>query len=305
MARAERVASRSDAIIGGGADADHPAVVALVRRTSGSLCSGTLVAPTLVLTAAHCVYGVAPSDLEVRVGADETKPDLVVPVTRADAYPTYASESEGLAGGIDLAIVTLSQALAAMPIGVSTTTTDAAFAGATVTLVGYGVASATDSSQVGVRRAVDAHVDGVCSRLLTLGTSDANECFGDSGGAVLLQGKLVAVISSGQPDCTAPSHQTRLDAHADWIAAALAGNASAACPTCVAANPSCFAATETRPAGAPPDAGDAAAIDPSRESSALPTGCSTARGASANGSLLVVAAIALLARARTSERRRR
>src|SRR5207245_1849757 len=48
-----------DAIIGGATDNGDPSVVALFAHaagaTSGSLCSATVIAPTKVLTAAHCV----------------------------------------------------------------------------------------------------------------------------------------------------------------------------------------------------------------------------------------------------------
>src|SRR6266542_6196421 len=44
----------SSSIIGGTPDSGDPAVI-LLRGSFGGFCSGTLVAPTVVLTAAHCV----------------------------------------------------------------------------------------------------------------------------------------------------------------------------------------------------------------------------------------------------------
>ena len=229
----EATRTAAEPIIGGDADVADVAVVALQQTSTGTLCSGTLIAPTVVLTAAHCVYGVEASDLQVLVGDDVTSPTLTIAVTSVVTYPTYTGESTGLAGGVDLGVVTLAQALSVTPVALDATATDAELADATVTLVGFGVSSTTDDNLVGVRRSVSTPITAVCSRILTLGDASANECFGDSGGAVLLAGKLVAVISSGLPDCTAPSSQTRLSAHATWLADVLAGTPSAACPACV------------------------------------------------------------------------
>jgi hypothetical protein len=164
--------------------------------------------------------------------------------------------------------VYLATPLSLTPIALNTDATDAELTGADVTLIGYGVSSTTDSTQVGVRRDVLVAVSTVCSRLLTLGDEDANECSGDSGGAVLLGGALVAVVSSGSLDCTAPSNQTRLGAHAPWLEAVLHGDAGAACPECVEPDPSCAALVEgesaVEDAGTPAASPDAGAAGGSR-----------------------------------------
>src|ERR1700722_15740530 len=88
----ERVGAVSQAIIGGSVDTADTAVVAVMDPSSSTLCSGTLVAPSVVLTAAHCVYLVDPSALQVLVGTDSTNPDQTIAVNRVVVYPTYAGE---------------------------------------------------------------------------------------------------------------------------------------------------------------------------------------------------------------------
>ena len=173
-----------------------------------------------------------------------------------------------------------------------------------MTVIGYGATDGTDNSGVGFRLQVVLQVSQVCSRLFRAGDADANVCVGDSGGAVLMGGKLVAIVSGGQPGCYAPAIFTRTDAHADWIASVLAGQASASCPHCVAPDPSCEASTETRDAGAGgAEAGDAE-VETSTSASPSAGGSSCAlsargSGGRAWGAALLACLAASLARRRT------
>src|SRR4051794_22190174 len=66
--------------VSGGADAD-PAAYPFIADVGG-ICTGTLVAPDRVLTAAHCLAGSQLGDLTVRIGArssdrlDDPSPEL-------------------------------------------------------------------------------------------------------------------------------------------------------------------------------------------------------------------------------------
>lgn len=282
---AERASTSSQAIIGGAPDTSDTAVVALSDVANGDLCSGTLIAPSIVLTAAHCVDGVPAADLRVLVGNSTSSPDQTVSVTAAVPYPTYTSEANGILGGVDLGYVTLAIPLSITPMPIGLTTTDAQLTGASVTVVGFGVTSGTDDTGSGTRNSVSLAVSGVCSRLIQAGNATTNACVGDSGGAVLLGGKLVAVVSGGQLDCESPTNFMRTDAHANWIAGILATNGASdagTCTSCVGPDPSCTAATETEPAGAGDDAGssqvDGGNDDASNMTAASHGGCSTGTG---------------------------
>ena len=299
----ENTARVSEPIIGGSVDTSDAAVVALSQPSTGMLCSGALVAPSLVLTAAHCVSGLEASSLQVLVGSDVTSPDQTVAVTASLVYPTYLGESEGVLGGVDLAFVSLATPLSLTPVPVRTDTTDAELTGADVTVIGYGASDGTDNSGAGTRREVVLEVTSVCSRIIQAGDADANACVGDSGGAVMLGGQLVAVVSGGREGCYTPAVFTRTDAHADWIAAVLAGSGSAACPACFPPDPSCTAATETQPATAPADAGSGgSAPESSTDAIAVELrggSCETGSGPSGAGSWCALAVgSALLARRR-------
>jgi V8-like Glu-specific endopeptidase len=301
----ESVVWTAEPIIGGSLASTEVAVVAVKQTSTGALCSGTLVAPNIVLTAAHCVYGVSPTDLEVLVGVSTNSPDQTIGVANAIAYPTYQGEVEGVLGGVDLGAITLATPLMVPPIAARTDTTDTELTNAAITLVGYGADDGTTSSGVGIRRSVIVETGSVCSRLVRAGNADANACFGDSGGAVLLGGSLVAVISGGGQGCYAPTELTRLDAHADWITEVLANGTSAPCTTCVAPDPACGAATETR-AATTSDAGESdAATDAPIDASTPPTdsgGCATTPQPSRGDAFAIAAcviAIGAIARRRS------
>jgi hypothetical protein len=289
-------------VVGGAPDTLHASVVALVEKSGSvtSVCSGTLVAPTLVVTAAHCVFGREAAAFSVVVGDDLSAPAEQVDVARTFPYPTFAGKAEGIPGGVDLAVVELAAPLAIAPLEIFFDTTDEQLEGADVTVVGYGASDGSDESGVGLRRAVELHVLGICNRVIEAGNLEKNACAGDSGGAVLLGGRLVAVVSGGKQGCFSPTSFTRIDAYAVWLSAVLAGNPPDPCEACVSPDEACGAPVEPRPAG----------IDAAVDGSLLPVaarpeiegGCALAIPRGVPGSGWVIALAAAAARRR---RRRR
>jgi hypothetical protein len=122
---------------------------------------------------------------------------------------------------------------------------------------------------------------------------------------------LVAVVSGGSQGCESPTNFMRTDAHANWIAAILAGTDAGTCATCVEPDPSCAAATETEPAGsAEEDAGSSddagAGAKKAAGGGGSGGGCDLARPTSGDGELApfvgLLGILGLLLRARRRPR---
>ncbi|MFT7579397.1 MAG: hypothetical protein ACI9MR_001061 [Myxococcota bacterium] len=241
----------SGAIFGGSyADDTHQfATVALVTRSGSTIvreawCSGTLVAPDVVVTAAHCLdvakggkrfATIAPSSVAVFVGIDvQSDADGVFyGVSDTVIYPSY--DRRQLSD--DIAMLRLSSPAAAqvvspLPPAKGITQGDVSNA-ASIEFAGFG------ETEVGYTDEL-LHADGVigglgCTVAGCYGQDDpatqfsylqpaGGPCFGDSGGPAFLRRDgiwyLAGVTSWGGDNCAGPAAfgvSTRVDAFAGWI----------------------------------------------------------------------------------------
>ncbi|MBK9071979.1 MAG: trypsin-like serine protease [Myxococcales bacterium] len=136
---------RQDAAIIGGATASngqYPAVVALMLGNQSSLCTGTLIEPDVVLTAAHCVQNESPGSLSVIIDRENLQSPggggRSVGVAKRVVHPNYNGNGGG--GTVhDVALVFLDEQLTdRTPIAINRDVAARA-PGTATTLTGFGI----------------------------------------------------------------------------------------------------------------------------------------------------------------------
>lgn len=202
------------AITSGVPDDGDGGAVALIRD-GRVYCSGALIAPRVVLTAAHCLASRRPDS--VFVGADPLQGGEFVAVIDTRVHPQFVLASLSN----DIGLVLLERPIGVAPWPLWSQPFDDSFRGRTLRLVGYGLTSSSDVAPPRKRQGVSV-ISGFTAFDFTFHPTPSQTCSGDSGspGLMTLDGTeyLVGVTSRGDPSCQDFGSDTRVDPHlADFV----------------------------------------------------------------------------------------
>ena len=231
------VDSVAQPIINGTTDSGDPAVVMVMAHQPGSnmasLCTGTIVSPHVVLTAAHCVdpvtLGGSGAIFDVFPGTmpSAQTPSLAVKETHFDSD---FSGSAGSAG--DVGVVILTNPSTTTPVPYNRSPLSQTMVGNAVRIIGYGITSGSDTTgtTAGTKHEAPDKLAAFDDSFVYLQDGLHGICEGDSGGPALLMidgtERVIGVTSFGYDQCPVggtgqpgqyAGNDTRIDADASFI----------------------------------------------------------------------------------------
>jgi trypsin len=243
-----RVPRAHQSVVGGArADPAQWSFAVAIFRKGRMHCSGSVIAPTKVLTAGHCVDGFNLANFQVIIGRPtlrDTSVGASIGVTSGSVHPDF--EQTGLH---DVAVLNLAQPTSVTPVPLATPEQNAATTGvgAQLEVAGYGATNPFGSHLSGFLKSTfeQARTDTRClkaytrdlfapeSMICALGARrkhggrfkiHTSACSGDSGGplvALTATGPIeVGTVSFGGALCglpSAPSVYSRVSASLDFI----------------------------------------------------------------------------------------
>jgi V8-like Glu-specific endopeptidase len=230
-AGAPALGEADEAIIGGTLDTGDPAVVMLASysqdQSTLDTCSASLIAPTVLLTAAHCVdpathagytFGVfTAADSSAYMTIASLIPELA-PVASTHAHPDYDPDPPYTA---DVAVVILETALDVTPLPVNRAPVTASLVGTAARIIGYG--ETTYEQFNGAKHDATTTVASVGSDdTIVVGDSVRRSCVGDSGGPALVKMDGVETIVgidsyTNLAGCLEPANYRRPDKYTAFI----------------------------------------------------------------------------------------
>jgi secreted trypsin-like serine protease len=225
------------AVMGGESDSTHDAVVAVAAEIDGVTyvgCTGTLIAPRLVLTAAHCGNDLS-LDFMASVGGalfgpDAMNPDRVIAISEVRRHPDYTDSRTGDlyddgSASNDVALLVLEEDADVTPARLAMTALPDDALGQSLLLVGYGK-TVHNVDDEGLRRHVSLTIDALDGQHVTSDPDDnatgGNSCWGDLGAPLFgtsAEGAeiQVAITSWTDAHCYRETWSTRVDTVLPWV----------------------------------------------------------------------------------------
>ncbi|MFI9154283.1 S1 family peptidase [Streptomyces sp. NPDC053367] len=214
----------------------YPFMMQITDAHQNQFCGGTLVSPTKVVTAAHCMAGETAGSVRVVGGRTYLNGTngTVARVSRIWVHPNHTDATDGE----DVAVLTLSTSMPYTTAKyVTSSQTGVYTAGTTARVLGWGTTSESGGSSSRLRTATVPVVsdsgcgsaygsDYVASEMVCAGYSSGgvDTCQGDSGGPLLIRGVLAGITSWGEGCARAghPGVYTRLTAFSDLVSTQVA-----------------------------------------------------------------------------------
>jgi secreted trypsin-like serine protease len=176
-------------------------VVMVLKRgvDRAGFCTGIVVAPQIVLTAAHCVA--ATNNMRVHYKDSSGQP-VLIDVKAVAIHPGFHADALARrVASIDLALVETQTPLDARFSPAELDEAGAVAVGQGLRIVGYGVAREGEGASAGVLRSAALQVRAPLSKILVWAEDPSGAgvggCTGDSGGPILSQdsAKVIAVTT--------------------------------------------------------------------------------------------------------------
>lgn len=203
-------------VVGGALDPADPSVVAVLVAPGLAVCTGALVGPRSVVTAAHCLE-LAP--FAVFFGGSLDEDGGTIEVTQHWVHPRFDPTTLSY----DVAVLELEHDAPVTPLELLRSPLDPTVVGRPVRFVGFGVD--VDDSTVRHKRTGQSTIAELGAISFTSGAAIGQLCDGDSGGPVLLVEdgieRVAGLVSGGDVRCELFARHTRVDVVADFVGAAL------------------------------------------------------------------------------------